>query len=111
MQTKYGKTLSEQEVMEYLDRLVGKVWKLLPIYEHKSRDEFLNNHEALMIELSGAESLVLYCGFYLELLNKVEGLSVAGDQKFVKRTVRECIDVIDKLKEKVRGWNFGEDCK
>ena len=106
--TKYGNCLTEDIVLEYLDRLIGKVWKLLPLFE-TDKDIFKDNHKALMEEICGGEKLILYCGFYVELINKLEGMVDIDTHKHIKRHVRECIDIINKLKLKVGEWKIGEN--
>lgn len=97
---------SEKELLEYLDRLIGKVFKLLPLWE-ENKDAFLSNHKALMQELMSSENRIFYCGFYIELICKLGCLSEIDEHKYIKKHVRECIDIIYTLKKKVGEWDIG----
>lgn len=108
IKTIYGGFIYEEDVDEYLDRLVGKIWKLLPLYE-QNYTNFLRNHTKLMNELCGGEKLILYCGFYVELINKLESLTLINEHEYVKQHIRECIDLVKTLKEKVSDWDIGND--
>jgi uncharacterized membrane protein len=98
--TKYGGELNQTEVVEYLDRLVGRVYKLLPIREN-SESDFLNNHKSLMEELAGGERLLHGYGIYVELLNKLESLPVLTEHKQFRKSILESIDIIPKIKSEV----------
>lgn len=107
IKTKYGNYLSEKDLIEYLDRLIGKVWKLLPLYE-SDYNNFKINQEVLLQEICGGEKIILYCGFYIELINKLECLGDVKSHKQIKKHIRECIDIIQKLKIKVGEWRIGQ---
>lgn len=106
IKTIYGGYLHEEDIIEYLNRLVGRIWKLLPLYE-EDYNSFAKNHKSLMNELCGGEKIVLYCGFYVELINKLEALTLVNEHAYVKKYVRECIDLVNTLKEKVGEWEIG----
>lgn len=102
--TKYNGHINETDIISYYDRLIGKVFKLLPIYENSKKD-FKNEYEKLMHELLSGEEILLNGGFYIELINKLEGLPDLEhrpftNSKFSKR-VKECIDVIEKIREEM----------
>jgi hypothetical protein len=106
MMTKYGNDLSTESIMQYLDRLVGKCFKLLPLWE-TDKVSFLDNHKTLMSELCAGDKVILYCGFYIELINKLESLTEISEHKFIKKNIRECIDIVQKLKLKAGDWGLG----
>ena len=106
IKTIYGGYVYQEDIEEYLDRLVGRIWKLLPLYE-ENHTNFLRNHKALMNELCGGEKIILYCGFYIELINKLESLTLINEHEYVKKHIRECIDLVKTLKQKVGEWDIG----
>lgn len=106
MITKYGMEITSNMLEQYLDRLIGRVFKLLPLWE-ENKEYFANNQTSLVQELCGGESLILYCGFYIELINKLQALSEIDEHKYIKKHVRECIDIIYTLKKKVGEWEIG----
>lgn len=72
IKTKYDGYVNENDILFYYDRLIGKVFKLLPLKESSEKD-FLNQYESLMHELVSGDKLLLNGCFYVELLNKLEG--------------------------------------
>jgi hypothetical protein len=98
--TKYGGELEKTEIIAYLDRLVGRIYKLLPIREN-SESDFQNNHKTLMDELAGGERLLKGYGIYLELLNKLESLPELVEHKQFRKSILESIDLIPKIKSEV----------
>jgi hypothetical protein len=104
---KYGGEITSESINEYLDRLVGKIYKLLCLYE-ENYESFLSNHKTLMQELCAGEAMILYCGFYVELINKLESLTTITEHTEIKKHVRECIDITKTLKKKVGEWEIGK---
>lgn len=104
IKTKYDGFVNETDVLSYYDRLIGKVFKLLPIYESSKKD-FKNEYEKLMHELLSGEEILLNGGFYIELINKLEGLPDLPHKPFTKskfsKRIVECIDVIEKIREEM----------
>ena len=98
--TKYGGELDNAALVEYLTRLVGRVYKLLPIRE-TSETNFQNNHKSLMEELAGGERLLKESGLYLELLSKLESVSDLQDHKNFRKSILESIDIVNKIKAEV----------
>jgi|WetSurMetagenome_2_1015567.scaffolds.fasta_scaffold34651_5 hypothetical protein len=106
MKHKYGKYITQEAIYQYLDRLTGRVFKLLPLWE-QDKKSFYSNHKTLIQELITAEKMVLYCGYYIELINKLECLTDIEEHKYIKKHIRECIDIIQTLKKKVGEWEIG----
>jgi hypothetical protein len=97
---KYGGELEKSEIAAYLERLVGRIYKLLPIRENSETD-FQNNHKTLMEELAGGERLLKGYGIYLELLNKLESLPALTEHKQFRKSILESIDTVNKIKAEV----------
>lgn len=104
IKTKYDGYVNESDVLSYYDRLIGKVFKLLPLKESSEKD-FLNQHESLMHELVCGDKLLLNGCFYIELLNKLEGLPDLPHKPFTKskfsKKIKECIDVVENLRKEM----------
>jgi hypothetical protein len=102
IKTKHNGFMQEEDILSYYDRLIGKVFRLLPIKESNEND-FLNEYEKLMHELICGDRLFLNGGFYIELLNKLEGLSDLPHKPFTKskfqKRILECIDIINNLRK------------
>lgn len=84
----------------YLDFLVGKVWKILPMTEEDNSD-LQSYMEGLQRELIGNMNLVEDLksdGYFITLLNKIEYLiNEEYSHKICRKEVFECIDIIKKL--------------
>ncbi len=72
IKTKYDGYVNEKDILFYYDRLIGKIFKLLPLFESSKKD-FQFQYESLMHELVCGDKLLLNGCFYVELLNKLEG--------------------------------------
>jgi hypothetical protein len=99
METKYG-TIPNQVVICSLERLTGKVFKILPMREEecKTLDEYVGN---LIRELINSKSLIVNLQFEGELLSLIctlEGLTDNEiDISVCKSDVFKSIDIIKKM--------------
>lgn len=88
-------------VNDFLDGLVGKIYKILPL---KEEDNFyLSDYlDSLLIQLSGAFDMYPMLSKnddYISIVNTVYYFSKNRfTQKQCKREVFRCIDIIEKLK-------------
>ena len=102
IKTKYNGNILEEDILFYYDRLIGKIFRLLPLRE-TSEQIFIKNFNELMEELLNGEEILLHGGFYIELINKLEGLPQLSHTKFAKskfqKRIVECIDVVNKLRK------------
>lgn len=97
--TKYNSTI-DISIEEYLDKLVNKIFKLLPLKEENNStlDKY---HYSLMLELIG------FCNIFTEfqerieivsLLASLESLLLISSIEDYKRKVFECINIAKKIK-------------
>lgn len=109
IKTKYDGYINESDILHYYDRLIGKIFRLLPIRESNELN-FIKNFNELMEELLCGEEILLHGGYYIELINKLEGLPKIPHKPFTKskfqKRIVECIDVVNNLrKEKEAEFN------
>lgn len=87
----------------YLNFLIGRVFKILPIFENEP-DTLTDYLESLLIELTGAKSIVnklKHDVLFLSLLSILQYISENKcDHKVLKREIFKCIGIVEKLKEK-----------
>lgn len=100
-ETKFGE-LSDEIVYNYLDRLIGAVYKCLPMKE--KNDETLDKYlESLLRELNGNKELIYELkndALFLKLLGTLTGLKAIDDLEHYKSDVFKSINLIKKIKQK-----------
>jgi hypothetical protein len=105
MKTKYG-NLPNQVIISSLDRLTGKVFKILPMREEDCRtlDEYVSN---LIRELINTKSLIENLKFEGELLSLISTLEGLTDNDInlsvCKSDVFKSIDIIKKMVGNLKG--------
>ena len=96
METKYGMHIDEIDFELYLIYLKNKIYKLLPLKEEKLEwDKYLNT---ILVELSGLNSLFPNQPLLLSLLSKLEGLYRLEDFMLYRRTIFECLNIVEELR-------------
>lgn len=98
MNTKYGE-LNDDLLNKYFDRLVSKVFKLLPLKEEENPT--LSSYlESLILELYGGKELINHLQEnpeYLTLLMSLESLNSVNNMIMYKKEIFKCINIIKKL--------------
>lgn len=93
--------LNKQFFVNYLDFLVGRVFKILPIFE-EAPDTLKDYLESLIIELKGNQSLIeeiKYDANFLSLLGTLQYfIDNKCNHRTYKREVFHCINIIEKIK-------------
>lgn len=92
-----------KQLISYLNKLVDKVFKPLPLFEEKN--EGLNTYvDSLLFELYGLQEVISLdnSGDYISLLSTLESIKMGLDEKSIKKQVlrRElfkCIDIIKNM--------------
>jgi hypothetical protein len=103
IETKY-ENIPTKLFENYLKFLINKVFKIL--YMQEENNPHLKKYiEGLQYELTGNLDLmeaIRYDGDFLTLLNKLQFLIYNGysEHRIVKKTVFECISIIQKLQER-----------
>jgi hypothetical protein len=98
MRTKYGE-VSEELVSNYYDRLVNRVFKLLPLKEEEN-PTIAVYLESIMLELVGGKELsddFKNNADFLSLIMTLEGLSQITNMITYKREIFKCINIVRKL--------------
>lgn len=104
MKTLYGE-LPDGLLVAYMDGLIGKVFKVLPMKEKKveTLDTYLNS---LMRELIGCKELILVLkedSNFLSLLNILEHLTHENNLNNYRSDVFKALDLVEKLKSSLSG--------
>lgn len=104
LETNYN-AIPEKLFENYLNFLIGKVYKILCMYDEK--DVTLPKYiQSLQRELIGNQELIIelkYDGNFLALLNKLEYLIHNDlDKKDFKKDIFDSISLINKLTEKYK---------
>ncbi|MDD3063893.1 MAG: hypothetical protein PHX50_13885 [Massilibacteroides sp.] len=96
-------TFSEEQKRNYIKRLVGKVWKMLPIREG-SEEDFKLYYQSIIAEIDGAQKIFNDSMFFLDLMAKLNALpSLYFDEKNdanhknYKNRVIECVNIVNKI--------------
>lgn len=100
MKTKYG-DMNDDLFRKYFDRLVSKVFKLLPLKEEDNPTLQLYL-ESLICEIVGGKKFVYDFQNnpeYLSLIMSLESLTEIDKIELYKRKVFECISIIKKLQD------------
>ena len=109
MLLKYNINIQNSVISNRLQNLINQTYKLLP-----SREEGLDWQkplETILEELIGMKRLIgeKYSEIFFPLLNKLEGLySLTKEDDFLcyRRTIFECLGLMNELKEKICHQNY-----
>lgn len=85
---------------KYLDSLINKIWKLLPMLD-ENRDEakkYLNTN--LLIQVRGAVELFENDEYMVTILAFLEGIKNNTDYNIWRKTIFDCLNQINKLIQK-----------
>jgi hypothetical protein len=102
IKTRYN-YLPTEALINYFEYLIGKVFKILPIFE-KEPETLRSYLESLLIELNGNKELIVKLkndGSFISLLSTLEYfLHNECSHRVYKREIFKCIKIIEKLQEK-----------
>ena len=109
MLLKYNINIQNNIISNRLQNLINQTYELLP-----SREEGLDWQkplETILEELIGMKRLIgeKYSEIFFPLLNKLEGLySLTKEDDFLcyRRTIFECLGLMNELKEKICHQNY-----
>ena len=95
--TKYNFNIDSDLINTNINRLTNQIWKLIPMWEN--HEDWRNQLETVLIELTGLNELFNFNGQYLILLSKLEGLKVYTiDFLIYRKTVFEAITLLRGLR-------------
>lgn len=98
MITKYGMEVDKVDFEVYLTSLKNKIYKLLPLREESM--EWGKYLTSILIELNGMNELLSNQVYLLSLIAKLEGLYKLEDYVIYRRTIFECLNLVDELRSK-----------
>lgn len=95
--TKYNFNIDSDLINTNINRLTNQIWKLIPMWEN--HEDWRNQLETVLIELTGLNELFNFNGQYLILLSKLEGLKVYAINFLIyRKTVFEAITLLRGLR-------------
>lgn len=93
--TKYNMTVKDIDFKAYCNGLKNKVYKLLPLKEEGLEwEKYLNT---ILVEVSGLSELFASKSDLIEILSKLEGLYSIEEFIIYRRTIFECLNLIEDL--------------
>lgn len=88
----------------YLNSLIGKVYKILPLYENETNEIFKIYLGGLLIDINSAN--VLFDGILIDLIVKIHSIYVNDfDHKQVRKIVLECTNLVKKIRGELESGN------
>jgi hypothetical protein len=86
---------------DYLDKLVGKIFKILPLLEENPTNakKYLNS---LTIELDGMTQCYSDDSYIISTLFSLQGIKTVTDYNVCRKTVFDCLNNINNLKSKLK---------
>ena len=106
---KYNIDINNNAIVDRLQNLINQIYKLLPMREEGA--EWEKPLDTILQQLAGMQRL-MEGGFpeiFFPLLNKLEGLySLITEEEFLcyRRTIFECLGLMNDLKEKKYYQNY-----
>ncbi len=93
--TKYGANIPPDILVKYFERLIGRIFKILPISEERA--DTLNEYiEYILIEISGGDRLLIHDIKLLELMCNLESLLwIQDDKKQFRSQIFKCMKICD----------------
>ena len=90
--TKYGVT-EIVDMKQNVMRLTNQLWKLIPMRENN--EDWERQLESVVLELTGADEILILNAPLMQLLSKLEGLRVQETTfEFYRKTVFEAISLL-----------------
>ena len=109
MKLKYNVVIEDSVISRRLQNLINQIYKLLPNREQGL--DWVKPLQTIIEELTGMQRLMNrdYSEIFFSLLNKLEGLySLTKEDDFscYRRTIFECLGLMNELKEKICHQNY-----
>lgn len=96
MTLKYNIEVSNASYNEYIKKITNQIFKLLPLREEDTPWE--KTLESLMLEIKGFDCLLGEHQNFLPVLSKLESLYVTEDFNSYRKTIFECLSLMDGFK-------------
>ena len=94
-----GVDFSDEVVIAEIQRLTNQLWKIIPMRENK--ENWQKQLNTVIIEIVGLSKIFIQIPQFLQLIAKLEGLQEMGeanDFEVYRKTVFECISLLQRLK-------------
>ena len=75
--TKYNFEIDKELVNNNLTRLINQIWKLIPMKENG--EDWIRQINTVIIEIAGLNEIFSFSSYFLQLLSKLEGLKIEGN--------------------------------
>lgn len=99
MESKYNLHVYELTVASYFRGLVGKIFKILPMYEEDNAT--LNVYlRSLMLEVSGGQRILNNDELMFELIVNLEAVLLTNNHKELRSQVFKCTNICNQLIDK-----------
>lgn len=97
---KYNLYFDKDAIISNINRMTNQIWKLIPMRENN--EDWSKQLNTVIIEIAGLGEIFLQDSLLLQLLSKLEGISVV-DVEFdlYRKTIFESIGLIQQFKELV----------
>ncbi len=102
METKYGREISNEGLVEYFKSLTGEIYKSLPLFEQcEGSGNFSIYVETLLIELHSSKRMLFVDDKdFIKLITNIEPLLELKNHAVFRRQVFKCTNLCHKLIEK-----------
>lgn len=97
--SKYLFDFSEECIKKEITRLTNQLWKLIPMRENE--EDWHKQLDTVILEVAGLGEIFYADSQFLQLLSKLEGLSVQEDIDFnlYRKTIFESISLLQAFKK------------
>ena len=97
--SKYLFDFSEECIRKEITRLTNQLWKLIPMRENE--EDWHKQLDTVILEVAGLGEIFYTDSQFLQLLSKLEGLSVQEDIDFnlYRKTIFESISLLQSFKK------------
>lgn len=95
---KYLFDFPNEVIEKNITRLTNQMWKLIPMYENN--EDWKKQLNTVIIEIAGLNEIFILEPQFLQLLSKLEGISIIEmNFSLYRKTVFECINLLQEIKK------------
>lgn len=102
MKTKYKYEILDEHLSLYFEKLIGKIFKILPMKESKV-DTIQTYCMLLICELLGGKAVSMNEPIIVELIFNLESIMKSTDKSIYKPLIMKCINLCECLIYKLKG--------
>ena len=93
--------ITQDSIVYNINRLTNQIWKLIPMREND--EDWEKQLNTILLEVTGIGEIFSGAFGLFELIAKLEGLKISATSfEFYRKTVFECISLIQELKRNDR---------